>query len=235
MKYCPKCGTQNPDEGKFCKGCGYSFDTVGNPISSPTTLQQSDTTSAKEQASTQPRKKRKSLWFIIPLCLIILAELCYIGFQSYEYNRTEKKIAAFNHLPIAMTPNVVHDTIVNFKIDTIYVMIDNANDQIEGTSKNIITVSSTSPVEPMPSVIKQHLVNKSFGGRTINNTAEIKELKIDKGVKKAESLTFRVEFNIGDSEFRTHADLKYKLVSGRWELSDVIERFTEGILDKKNH
>lgn len=25
MKYCPKCGTQNADEGRFCKSCGHSF------------------------------------------------------------------------------------------------------------------------------------------------------------------------------------------------------------------
>src|SRR6185295_3701514 len=25
MKYCPKCGTQNPDEGRFCRSCGYAF------------------------------------------------------------------------------------------------------------------------------------------------------------------------------------------------------------------
>ncbi|MBK9733181.1 MAG: hypothetical protein IPO83_18155 [Chitinophagaceae bacterium] len=25
MKYCPKCGTPNVDEGRFCKSCGHSF------------------------------------------------------------------------------------------------------------------------------------------------------------------------------------------------------------------
>lgn len=25
MKYCPKCGTSNVDEGRFCKSCGHSF------------------------------------------------------------------------------------------------------------------------------------------------------------------------------------------------------------------
>lgn len=25
MKYCPKCGTQNGDDARFCKSCGYSF------------------------------------------------------------------------------------------------------------------------------------------------------------------------------------------------------------------
>lgn len=30
MKYCPKCGTQNGDEAKFCKSCGYSFAVATN-------------------------------------------------------------------------------------------------------------------------------------------------------------------------------------------------------------
>lgn len=30
MKYCPKCGAQNGDEGKFCKSCGYSFAVATN-------------------------------------------------------------------------------------------------------------------------------------------------------------------------------------------------------------
>jgi hypothetical protein len=33
--FCPKCGTQNPDEGKFCRSCGSDLGGVSTALSSP--------------------------------------------------------------------------------------------------------------------------------------------------------------------------------------------------------
>jgi len=32
VKYCPMCGSQNPDNAMFCVGCGYRFSQVVQPI-----------------------------------------------------------------------------------------------------------------------------------------------------------------------------------------------------------
>lgn len=33
--FCPKCGTQNPDEGKYCRSCGTDLGNVSKALSSP--------------------------------------------------------------------------------------------------------------------------------------------------------------------------------------------------------
>lgn len=33
--FCPKCGTQNPDEGKFCRSCGSDLGNVSSALSTP--------------------------------------------------------------------------------------------------------------------------------------------------------------------------------------------------------
>ena len=33
--FCPKCGTQNPEEGKFCRSCGTGLDSVSKALTSP--------------------------------------------------------------------------------------------------------------------------------------------------------------------------------------------------------
>jgi hypothetical protein len=37
--FCPKCGTQNPDEGKFCRSCGTDLVGVSGALSAPQTRQ----------------------------------------------------------------------------------------------------------------------------------------------------------------------------------------------------
>ena len=49
--YCPKCGRQNPDNAKFCQGCGERLDAAG------TGKEQSS--QAKTSAGKQPKKKIK--------------------------------------------------------------------------------------------------------------------------------------------------------------------------------
>jgi hypothetical protein len=38
--FCPKCGQQNPDNGKFCRGCGTDLGNVSQALSSPPTTTQ---------------------------------------------------------------------------------------------------------------------------------------------------------------------------------------------------
>ncbi len=38
--FCPKCGTQNPETGKFCRSCGTDLGNVSQALSSPTPLAQ---------------------------------------------------------------------------------------------------------------------------------------------------------------------------------------------------
>jgi hypothetical protein len=33
--FCPKCGTQNPDEGKFCRSCGSDLGNVSSALANP--------------------------------------------------------------------------------------------------------------------------------------------------------------------------------------------------------
>lgn len=33
--FCPKCGAQNPETGKFCRGCGTDLGNVSNALSAP--------------------------------------------------------------------------------------------------------------------------------------------------------------------------------------------------------
>ena len=38
--FCPKCGQQNPDNGKFCRGCGTDLGNVSSALSAPPQMQQ---------------------------------------------------------------------------------------------------------------------------------------------------------------------------------------------------
>jgi hypothetical protein len=37
--FCPKCGSQNPDEGKFCRSCGITLGNVTSALAAPQTTQ----------------------------------------------------------------------------------------------------------------------------------------------------------------------------------------------------
>jgi len=76
MKYCPKCGTQNPVESKFCKGCGFNFMTVTEEV-------KKESVNIEKQLPEQnsPKKKIKKLkiskkvWIIsgaVALALVVL-------------------------------------------------------------------------------------------------------------------------------------------------------------------
>lgn len=96
MSYCPKCGTQNPDENKFCSSCGaplvqnqetgYQKSYTDNPSTSsgqriPFGFKDAIRVCMKQKyASFQGRAKRAEYWYFNLLELLITIPVAIIGF-----------------------------------------------------------------------------------------------------------------------------------------------------------
>lgn len=58
--FCPKCGTQNPDNGKFCRGCGTDLGNVSAALSGDLPVQFSDAgMTSKQRKSHRERQRRQ--------------------------------------------------------------------------------------------------------------------------------------------------------------------------------
>ncbi|WP_373842820.1 DUF3642 domain-containing protein [Limosilactobacillus sp.] len=83
MKYCPKCGTRNPAEAKFCSNCGYDFNSHQDTTNdhSRAELRQS----AKASGSPS-RRKRSHFWLIALIILVIVIGAFMFVRQSHGGN-----------------------------------------------------------------------------------------------------------------------------------------------------
>lgn len=73
MKFCPECGTENPDEAKFCRDCGYDIENL-----TPSNLQ-------KNTQTKKPNQKNQWLAAIINIIcgVFITYFLCGVGHIVY--------------------------------------------------------------------------------------------------------------------------------------------------------
>lgn len=134
MKYCPKCGTQNPIESKFCKGCGFSFMTVNEQ-----TIPQNETSKSQNpKPIIEKRNNAKSFVTFIKkhkkiaiISFVILA----LGLTSLLLKNT-----------IASWFNKPEDVVVIPEInDTPDVAPDALNNTVEETSSVTKTTSTPTP------------------------------------------------------------------------------------------
>lgn len=69
--FCPKCGTKNPKDGKFCRKCGTDLSTVSDAIGGNLPINQ--------RYNTDKHKKRKASWetamskFFMGLAFLVVA------------------------------------------------------------------------------------------------------------------------------------------------------------------
>ncbi|AWR96281.1 zinc-ribbon domain-containing protein [Acidianus sulfidivorans JP7] len=78
-KYCPRCGTPNPDDAKFCMSCGFDFSTLQQPASMPPSQPPIPTS---QQPTNQPYQPMPNIQFntLIPKLTMIGGLLFSIAF-----------------------------------------------------------------------------------------------------------------------------------------------------------
>lgn len=91
MKYCSKCGEQNPDEAKFCKACGEPF-------------VMKEETQTKHNAATVQSSSGSSGGKVIVIIFVIIAAI--IGIVVHNNNAREKaELEAQHHYLSALDSN----------------------------------------------------------------------------------------------------------------------------------
>lgn len=68
--YCPKCGTNNPDDGKFCRKCGCDLKLVSDVISGKLTVRDSD---KPGKSKKEPNWESALVFLSISLAMFISA------------------------------------------------------------------------------------------------------------------------------------------------------------------
>ncbi len=80
MKNCPSCGTENPDESKYCVKCGA---LLGGPGEAPASPVSSSPYTGEVIGGPPPEKKSKWwIWLIVGIAavlLIIIGICCLLG------------------------------------------------------------------------------------------------------------------------------------------------------------
>ena len=78
MKYCPKCGREAQDEDRFCRNCGYDFETL-----------KEDEGATYEVRKTQTRPAVSIEYRNIAICILLSLVTCGIYGLYWQYRLTE--------------------------------------------------------------------------------------------------------------------------------------------------
>jgi hypothetical protein len=90
MKYCPKCGTQNPDEGRFCRNCGYSF-PIEKVEREEEIFYDKGNSGATQHSNSYPSARSRPRRFFLWMTLIIIV-LGAGGFGAWKFVIEKKTI-----------------------------------------------------------------------------------------------------------------------------------------------
>lgn len=88
--YCPKCGSSNPDDSRFCEKCGASF-SKQNPVQDPAFHPQP----VPHQKQRKPKKPSKVLIWVLA-SLVVLAGIgvgIWFGFTTYQENQFQEQLS----------------------------------------------------------------------------------------------------------------------------------------------
>ena len=98
--YCPKCGTQNLEDAKFCKECGYDFSSrVVTPV------EQKDKIVVSSNLDVDPKIVKGTLAvfgvaFIIPILFMALIIVIIAGVLIMFFSQGHKKTIEFNDMKV---------------------------------------------------------------------------------------------------------------------------------------
>ncbi len=87
MKYCPKCGTQNGDEAKFCKSCGHSFAVATNRQHEKTGTGFIKPPPSYPPYPEQPGQSNRGRIFLIIAAVIVILGACSFALWTYVLSK----------------------------------------------------------------------------------------------------------------------------------------------------